>query len=70
MLVVDGMTSVCEITQTKGLDVKVTLKAISEARNVYEPTLWAFQILKVVDNGTDRWFFRHNRDKQSFRNAS
>lgn len=50
----DGMKSVCEINQTKGLDINARFKASSEAPTMYEPQFWSSQTLKVTDNGTDR----------------
>lgn len=38
MLLEDGMKSVCETAQTNGLELKATLKAMSEVRNNYEPS--------------------------------
>lgn len=55
MTLADGMKLFREITQTKGLDLMATLKAISEG---------CFHILNLTDAGWEnRWFFRHNRDK-------
>lgn len=46
------------------MELRATLKEISEARNKYEPEHRTFQLLKVADNGADRWLFKHNADKE------